>query len=422
MKISITGSKGKTTILKLLENIILNFYPSKTLLTSSSTEGMWLNGDFVRELTANNYLNPLDVNNNLVNYDYFISEATSFLLAQGEYKKFNTDIAVFTGIERYEHLDVHRSFENYLNAKKILFDFLDKDSIVVLNKDDEHSDYIISNCKSKNIIKYGVFRESTYCISIESINPSEMAFCISHNNDSYKLKTRLLGEYNARNITVAFIIGKYLNIDTDFVISQISNPNLIEGRFQRFYLSNENIVIIDYAHTPSSLQNVLELSRSLYQKHKIVTVFGCGGMKCIEKRPVMGKIATELSDFVYLTSDNPRFEEKEKIISDIQSGIEKTNYKVIKERKEAIEAALLENKLSIIIIAGKGPEKKRIESKEGIDVVCPICRNNFFHKLGHKILYAYNESDLDIVYEIICKHKLSTVEYNNQIRYISNGN
>lgn len=401
MNISITGSKGKTTILKLLENLLISYCQNKFILTSSSTEGMYLNGNFIRELNAENYLVTLDAKNCQIKYDYFISEATSFLLSQGYYNIINTDIAVFTGIEEFEHLDVHKTFRHYLNSKKILFDKLRNDSTAIINNDDNSSKYILSDCPSKNIITYGTSSESDYKIVIDSLNAKEMIFRINNQ----KIKTKLLGDYNARNVTAAFIISKLLSLDSFHSINFLENFNGVEGRFQRLLTSKNNIIIIDYAHTPNSLAKVLELTKTIYRQHKIISIFGCGGDKCQEKRPLMGKIATELSDFVYITSDNPRYENKEKIINDIQQGIQKSNFKTIVERKQAIESALLENESSVILISGKGSERKRIESRDSINITCPNCKNNFAHNIGQKILYSFNESDLDIVYEIICKYK-----------------
>ncbi len=401
MIISITGSKGKTTILKFLEKLLINSFSDKIILTSSSTEGMYLNGNYIRDLNAHNYLIPLDSNNNKIDFDIFISEATSFLLSQGSYDSLSSDFAVFTGIEEYEHLDVHKTFQNYLNSKKKLFDKLPPDSYAIVNGDDPYTEYILSECNSNKIMKFGTSNSNDFIINIKSICSSEMIFTIN----SLRICSKLLGLYNARNLTAAYIIGELLSISPEVLINHLERFRLVDGRFQRFAISNDNIVIIDYAHTPKSLSNVIELIKTIYSRHRVVTVFGCGGDKCTEKRPIMGKLASELSDFVYVTSDNPRYEDKEKIIDDIAKGINTSNFKTIVERKLAIEEAIIGNNSSIILIAGKGSERKRIESRDSINITCPNCKNNFAHNIGQKILYSFNESDLDIVYEIVCKYK-----------------
>jgi UDP-N-acetylmuramoyl-L-alanyl-D-glutamate--2,6-diaminopimelate ligase len=412
IKIAITGSKGKTTILKLLESLIVKYYPQKSIITTSSTEGMYYNGEFIREVSAGNYLNTTDNNNTNFEHDYFISEATSYLLGKGFYNNHNPDIAIFTGIEETEHLDVHGSFKNYFRAKKVLFDNLKEDNIAIINMDDEYAKYIVSDCKCRTIISYGRKDNSLFKLFISNISETKMEFSINSNSHSYNFSTCLLGKYNASNIAAAFITGTQIGLEANSIIESIKHLKPYKGRFQRYYLPENRTVIIDYAHTPNSLKEVLQLCRQVYKDKKLICVFGCGGGKSIKKRPLMGNISTDLSDFVYITSDNSRFEEKKKIIDDIESEINKSNYKAIVERDEAIEEAILQNPNSVILIAGKGAEKIRKESTKALEVECPACKHHFQKELPHKIEKKIEESDCDTLFKIVNKNKFSILDAN----------
>lgn len=396
-KIAITGTKGKTTILSLIEHGILSLSPEAKVISSSSTEGMFYNKKFIRQPNNKEYLSNFDSDGNNLVHDYFISEATSFMLYIGAYETHNPSIAIYTGIEENEHLDFHFNFKNYLNAKKVLFDLLSKNSIAIVNADDKYVDDILRDCKSNTIIKYGSYAEADYIISVEKVSYRSMKFSITHEKDSACFESKILGKYNAYNITAAYIALINMGFQKSKAAKYLSQFKGVPGRYERYYLPGNRIVIIDYAHTPGSLQKVIELTKKIYKGKKVVIIFGCGGDRAKEKRPLMGKCATESADFVYITSDNPRTENSSNIIENIKKGIIKNNYEVILDRKEAVIKAVKDNENAVIVLAGKGSEQVTNTSTFETTINCNHCGNDIKYKLDNPLTKIIKGSDLDLL-------------------------
>ena len=251
---------------------------------------------------------------------YVIIETTSQGLVQKRLFGLNFEIAIFTNLTQ-DHFDYHKNFKNYLAAKQILFD---QAKIAVLNKDDKAS----KKFKHKKIFWYS----------------------------KADIKLKMPGEFNQYNAGAALAAAKLLRIPAEFskkIIAKITVP----GRFEPI----GDRVIVDYAHTPDALENLLKNARQI-TKNKLICVFGCGGDRDKTKRPIMGKIATKLCDYVIITSDNPRTENPKKIIQDIIAGIAKNaNLEIIENRARAIEKAItISQKGDLVVIAGKGHENYQI--------------------------------------------------------------
>ena len=352
--IGITGTNGKTTTSYLIENI-LEAAGYKTGLMGTISNRI---GD---EIIKSKLTTPesRDLNELLAQMvqkkcKYAVMEVSSHSLALNRVHSLNYSTAVFTNLTN-EHLDFHLNFESYLEAKKILFDNLPGDAFAVFNSDDSSSTKLLHDC-SAHKYSYGT-KGSDFLIKDIRYDISGTSFTIDYRNESYFIHTSLVGEFNAYNACAAFAVAALNDIDEQKIIDGIKNTSQVPGRFEVLVRGNRKVVI-DYSHTPDSLEKTLYAIRGLNKNgDEIVTVFGCGGNRDRTKRPAMGRIAAELSDKVIITSDNPRFEDPFEIINSIKTGISKKNYDVIENREEAIKNAIRDSKdHSIILIAGKGHE------------------------------------------------------------------
>jgi UDP-N-acetylmuramoyl-L-alanyl-D-glutamate--2,6-diaminopimelate ligase len=263
--------------------------------------------------------------------------------------------AIFTNITS-DHLDFHGNFENYFKAKKILFDSLSPESFVICNADDKHGSAVTRDTKAE-VFFYGTSSNSDFLMKNIRYDLQGTSFEIIYKKHSFPVSTSLVGEFNAYNACAAFAASVLFRIDEADVIKGIKTANQVPGRFE-VIKNGSKTVIIDYSHTADSLQKALETVKKINKDMNIVyTVFGCGGNRDKSKRPIMGKIASELSDKIFITSDNPRFEDPFTIINEIKKGVAKNNYEVIENREEAIRRSIeTSKKNAVILIAGKGHE------------------------------------------------------------------
>jgi UDP-N-acetylmuramoyl-L-alanyl-D-glutamate--2,6-diaminopimelate ligase len=287
---------------------------------------------------------------------YAVMEVSSHSLALKRVHAIHFSTAVFTNITS-EHLDFHQDFESYLRAKKLLFDSLPADSSAVYNADDLHNVDVMKDCRAVKY-SYGTKTDSDFHITDVSFDLNGTTFNLNFKKKNYPIKTSLVGDFNSYNAASAFAVTKLIGLKDEAIIEGIKTTSQVPGRFE-VLTNGSRKVVVDYSHTPDSLEKALLVIRKLTAAdNPVITVFGCGGNRDKQKRPVMGKIATELSDQVIITSDNPRFEKSENIIEDIKAGIVKDNYKVIENREEAIENAINNcGKNGVILIAGKGHEE-----------------------------------------------------------------
>ena len=353
--IGITGTNGKTTTSYFLKNIYeTSGYKVGLMGTISNYIG---HEKIDSKLTTpeSNDLNKMLNQMLTAGCDYAVMEVSSHSLALKRVRGLHFAFAVFTNITP-EHLDFHRDFENYIKAKKILFDELPLSSSAIYNNDELHSVDVIKDCPSLKY-SFGTKNDSQFRIYDINCDLSGTSFKINYEKKDYLLRTSLVGDFNAYNAAGAFATAKLSGLKDEVIAEGISSTPQVPGRFE--ILSNgTRKVVIDYSHTPDSLEKTLMVIRNITEnKNPVYTVFGCGGNRDKLKRPVMGKIATELSDKVIVTSDNPRNENPSTIIEEIRSGITKDNYQVIEDREAAIEEAIKNSgKYSVILIAGKGHE------------------------------------------------------------------
>ena len=354
--IGVTGTNGKTSVVSLLHQLFSNLGHSCGLI--STVENIIVDQKITSTHTTPdpkqlNFLLSKMVNKGC---SYCFMEVSSHAVDQQRIFGLHFDIAVFTNIT-HDHLDYHENFENYLNAKKLFFDDLNNNSIALVNKDDKRSDYILQNTKAvKKTFSLKSFSEFKCKIIQNDLDGMLIEI------DGHSLWVKLTGNFNAYNLLSIYSVAVLLDQDIDDVLRNMSLLSAAEGRFQTFK-NNENIsFILDYAHTEDALVNVISTINSIKKKNqRLITVFGCGGDRDKLKRPLMTKVACDHSSHVILTSDNPRSEKIENIISDMLNGISKKNLSktiVINDREQAIKTAFsIAQSSDIILVAGKGHEK-----------------------------------------------------------------
>lgn len=353
--VGITGTNGKTTTAYLIKHILeTNGIKTGLIGTIANYIG---NTKIDSKLTTpeSNDLNALFYEMIEQNCTHAVMEVSSHSLFLNRVYGIEFSQAIFTNITS-DHLDFHNTFENYFSAKKILFDGLSAQAFSIINADDSNSKSITSDSSSKKV-SYGVNQNSEFNIADIKFDLNGTVFNLEYEKKSYSLKTSLIGTFNAYNSAAAFASAKLFGIEGEAIAKAISTAPQVPGRFEVIGSGNKK-VIIDYSHTSDSLEKTLLAIREIVNNvQKVVTVFGCGGNRDKSKRPEMGRIATELSDQVIVTSDNPRDEDPFQIIEDIKVGCVGSNYLVLENREEAIIKAIKEApENSVILIAGKGHE------------------------------------------------------------------
>ena len=344
--IGVTGTNGKTTTCYLIYQA-LNSLGIKCAYIG--TIGFYMD----KKISDLNNTTPdiLELYKILIkckenNYNYVVMEVSSHGLDLNRLDTLYFDYAVFTNLTQ-DHLDYHKTMENYALAKQKLFKKLKPNGVSIVNIDDEYCNYFLD----ENSITYG-FNKSDYQINDYNLYIDKTVFHV--NNERYE--TKLIGKYNIYNILVCIIILKQLKIYNDDIIFSLEAP---VGRTEKIEYKN-NLIIIDYAHTPDAVSKIISNIREL-SPNNVYTIIGCGGNRDKTKRKIMGKIAIELSDFVIFTNDNPRYENPDDIINDMLLEVMATNYKIIKNRSKAIKKGvqmLKEN--DILLVLGKGHEEYQI--------------------------------------------------------------
>ncbi len=359
--VGITGTNGKTTISYIIKSILeeagfkcgligtINYMVGNDNIASArltTPDSIELN-KMLCEMVSNGV-------------EYCIMEVSSIALSNYRVYGIEFESAIFTNLTS-EHMDLHNNMENYFEAKKILFDNLKTGNTAISNSDDLYGIKILENCKGNKKF-YSINSDSDLKAEEIKITLDGLKFKVTHNKKDYIVESSLTGRFNVYNILSAILSGLGKNISMEIILSAIRKFQAAKGRFNRTMLPNGACAIVDYSHTSDSLKNAIEAAidvrNSDANKGRVITVFGCGGDKDKTKRPVMGKIATELSDYVIITSDNPRTEDPLSIIDDILSGIgEYHNYFIEPNRESAIIRGIKESqKGDIILICGKGHE------------------------------------------------------------------
>jgi UDP-N-acetylmuramoyl-L-alanyl-D-glutamate--2,6-diaminopimelate ligase len=367
--IGITGTNGKTTVAHLI-NHVLELEGKHTGLIG--TNGNVINKRFFK--TEHTTPESIELNSMLnmmadENVEYVTMEVSSHALALKRVYGIDFDIGIFTNLSS-DHLDFHKTMEDYFRSKKILFDSIERinkkgnKTAVIYNVDDEYSRKIINGSEAERV-SYG-FQTAAYSIDGLKMSFDGMKFDIliplnGEGKDRISIKSKLTGRFNVYNILASVSALRTLGLSYKAIRKGVEDFEPVEGRFNRIKLTNKASAIIDYSHTPDGLLKALvaikEIMGTSGNSGKIITVFGCGGNRDRSKRPVMGHIAAENSDHVIVTSDNPRFEEPLSIIEEIKAGIRSDNYEIEEDREKAIEKAIeISRAGDVILIAGKGHE------------------------------------------------------------------
>jgi UDP-N-acetylmuramoyl-L-alanyl-D-glutamate--2,6-diaminopimelate ligase len=354
--VGVTGTNGKTTSVTLLFNLFRNLGYKVGLLSTVENK-------INQEVIPSTHTTPdaLSLNELLskmveAGCQYAFMEVSSHAIVQHRVTGIKFTGAAFTNIT-HDHLDYHKTFEEYIKAKKKFFDMLSDNAFAITNKDDKNGMVMLQNCRAKKY-SYGLKSVADYKCKIIENHLNGLLLSL----DNQELWVKLIGSFNAYNATLVYAVSQLLKQDKTQVLTALSNLNSVEGRFQYIKSKNDIIAIVDYAHTPDALKNVLETIKDVRSgNEKIITVVGCGGDRDSAKRPIMAQIAGEYSDKIILTSDNPRSEEPEDILNQMLGGlspIEMRKTLKISDRKEAIKTACsFAEKGDIILIAGKGHEK-----------------------------------------------------------------
>lgn len=384
--IGITGTNGKTTTAHMIHGIF-NFANEKSAVLGNL--GLYMDGE-IFEYEGNTPESP-DLQQFfrkmvMSNIKYCIMEVSSHGLDLGRVLGCDFNTAVFTNLTR-DHLDYHKSFEEYRAAKGLLFSRLGNDyksdKLAILNLDDHSSNYF-NKITSAPVITYGINSKADISAENIQLTSSGTEFTAKTFKGNIHIKLKSLGKFNVYNALAAIAIAISENIPLNTIKLGLEQLQNVRGRMEIVENSNNITVIIDYAHTPDGLINVLDSIKEFKgEDSKLITVFGCGGNRDREKRPLMGGISGEYSDYTIVTSDNPRFEDPEVIIKDIVEGIRvKTNhYESIVDRRKAIERAVeIASEGDVILIAGKGHEEYQIINGEknpfnDLEIV-----NEFFEK------------------------------------------
>lgn len=336
--VGVTGTNGKTTITTLLHQLFRNLGHKTGMIGTVVNK---INDESVEaERTTPDAIVLQELLAEMVEAgcEYCFMEVSSHAVSEKRISGIHFAGGVFTNLT-LDHLDYHQTFENYRDAKKGFFDMLHASSFAISNKDDANGEYILQDSKAKK-----------YLYSLKS--PADF---------NEQLATKLIGEFNLYNTLAVYATAITLGQDSERVREEIKILEPVEGRFQ--YIKNENGVtgIVDYAHTPDALENVLRTINAMKGTSKVITVVGCGGDRDRSKRPIMARIGYDMSDILILTSDNPRTENPESILSEMQKGIEDLPQEkvfIISNRHEAIKKACeLSQSFDYILIAGKGHEK-----------------------------------------------------------------
>ena len=352
--IGITGTNGKTTTAYLTYQL-LNELGEKTAYIG--TIGCYIPGEEAMEL-PNTTPNILDLYELLLNclskgVQTVAMETSSHGLALGRTKGLNFKTGLFTNLTQ-DHLDYHKTMENYLNSKMLLLNQLE--GTMLLNSDDEASHKWEERFdKTKTFGKNGDIKLIDY-----RFQDTNTIINIEYLGKAYTITTNLLGEFNVYNYLGVLGIALERGYKIEEIIEKTLDVYPPKGRCELIPY-NGGIIVVDYAHTPDAVEKII----NTFKGYNVVTVFGCGGDRDRTKRPIMGSIASKLSDAVIVTSDNPRTEEPFKIIDDIVAGIEKRNFIISVDRKKAIELGVNASKPgTVVLILGKGHEDYQIIGKE----------------------------------------------------------
>lgn len=352
--IGVTGTNGKTTIATLLYELykelgykvgllstVCNYINDRAIPSTHTTPDALSLQKLLAEMAEERCY-------------YVFMEVSSHSVDQKRIAGINFDGGIFTNITR-DHLDYHKTFSNYIKAKQNFFTNLPIHAFALTNADDKNGKIITQNAQA-NVYTYSLETNANFRAKVLEESMDGMLLKIDNN----ELYVRLVGHFNAYNMLAVYGVTKILRTPTEDVLIALSKLKPVNGRFECFYLKNGACAVVDYAHTPDALENVLKTIKEVQKTGKTICVVGCGGNRDKGKRPIMAQIAVKMSNEVIFTSDNPRNETIKEIINDMLAGLtedERMNITCIEDRKAAIiEACNISEKGDVILIAGKGHE------------------------------------------------------------------
>lgn len=354
--IGITGTKGKTTTSYFVKNILessgrksgligtnKNMIGSEEIATKLTTPESYVINELMNEMIKSSCSDC-------------IMEVSSHSLELSRVDKLDFNVGVFTNIAS-DHLDFHSTFDNYLAAKKKFFDNIKSTAAIIYNADDTNWTNLLKDSDGKKV-SYSAKEDTVFGIKNVEYSLDGTQYELLYDNKTYFVETSLIGLFNAYNSTAAIGACVFSGVSIEDAIKGIKLTPQVPGRFEVLGVGTKKI-IVDYSHTADSLEQALEAIKHIVKNdRKIYTVFGCGGDRDKTKRPIMGSIAEQLSDYCFLTSDNPRTENPFDILKDIEEGMTSTKkYEVIEDRETAIKSAIEHSEEdAVILIAGKGHE------------------------------------------------------------------
>ncbi|NML58241.1 UDP-N-acetylmuramoyl-L-alanyl-D-glutamate--2,6-diaminopimelate ligase [Chryseobacterium cheonjiense] len=353
--IGVTGTNGKTSVSTLLFDIFKNLGYDSALLSTVEIR-------IADQIIPATHTTPdiITINKILAQAveegcEFAFMEVSSHGIAQNRIEGLHFKIAGFTNLT-HDHLDYHKTFDEYLKTKKRFFDELDATAVAITNIDDKNGNVMLQNTKAAKK-SYALKTMADYHGRLLEVDFNGMLL----NFNGKEFWTTLTGKFNVYNLLLVFGIASELGFEQEEILQAISQLKRVSGRFETFKSDGGIIFIVDYAHTPDALENILESINDIRTKNeRLITVFGCGGDRDHAKRPEMGNIATKKSTLAIITSDNPRTEDPAAIIKEIEAGVEPQNfskYTSIPDRKEAIKMAIkFAEPKDIVLVAGKGHE------------------------------------------------------------------
>lgn len=351
--IGVTGTNGKTTTSTLLYEILSLKYRTALI----GTNGVFYNDKKLNfNMTTPDTVDLFYLLDDFVksNIEVVVMEVSAHAIDLKKIKGLRFEYGIFTNLSQ-DHLDYFKTMGKYALCK---LKFLNKTYCknCIINTDDSYGEMFAKICNSK-VYTYGIDNPcQNFAINI-NMNISGSNFFVNVFDSVFEIKTNFVCRFNIYNVLAVIICARLLGIDEKKIKSCLSKIKRIDGRLNIYKLKNNSVAIIDYAHTPDGLEKILICLKKICQS-RLIVVFGCGGDRDRLKRPKMGRIVSLYADFMFITNDNPRSEDENKIVQNILSGIEKNNFKIILDRKEAIlQAYNFSKKNDIILIAGKGAEE-----------------------------------------------------------------
>ncbi|HLR62210.1 MAG TPA: UDP-N-acetylmuramoyl-L-alanyl-D-glutamate--2,6-diaminopimelate ligase [Lentibacillus sp.] len=358
--IGVTGTNGKTTVTYLLESIFQQ-YKRKTGIIGTIQMKIGQEAYAIHNTTPDAlYLQKTFHQMNEQDVDAGIMEVSSHALDMGRTHGCDYDIAIFTNLSQ-DHLDYHPDMSDYLHAKSLLFAQLGntynegQKKFAVINEDDPYSAFL-KKSTAQHVITYGCQDGAQVRAKDINLEVTKTTFTMNSPIGSVKINSSLIGKFNVYNMLAASAAAISADIPLEVIKEALENMQGVSGRFQPVEGSHEFAAVVDYAHTPDSLENVLQTIKG-FAENNVYVVVGCGGDRDKTKRPLMASIALKYADEAIFTSDNPRTEDPQAILDDMTEGLDGTHYTVIENRKDAIFHSInLAEKGDIVLIAGKGHE------------------------------------------------------------------